>query len=121
MIDIYLRVYPFVRAENFTNNSEFKEAYIFNIAYYDQEQTAHLKDGQPQRGVVSSQQQNYYYFDVQDVESDYEVSLGPISGGNPDFVLSFDTNNKYPTPANNQYSSKNEFTTYNVLLKKETI
>ncbi len=37
MIDIYLRVYPFVRAENFTNNSEFKEAYIFNIAYYDQE------------------------------------------------------------------------------------
>lgn len=67
------------------------------------------------RGIASKKHQNYYYFDISDIESDYEISLVPTNGGRTDFLLSLDINNKYPTIENNVYSSKNEFTTYNVL------
>ena len=55
------------------------------------------------------------------MESDYEISLVPTNGGRTDFLLSLDTNNKYPTIENNMYTSKDEFTTYNVLFDRETI
>ena len=55
------------------------------------------------------------------MESDYEISLVPTNGGRTDFLLSLDSNNKYPTIENNMYTSKDEFTTYSVLVDKETI
>jgi hypothetical protein len=65
----------------------------------------YLVDSTPQRGVVTNQTFDYYYFDVQDTESDYEISLGPISGGDPDLVLSYDKDNQYPNAEFNDYMS----------------
>jgi hypothetical protein len=66
------------------------DPYVFNIAFYDEEQMIHLQEGRPQRGVVTNQTFDYFYYDITDTDSDYEISLGPVSGGVPDLVISLD-------------------------------
>ena len=81
----------------------------------------HLQEGLPQRGVVTNQTFDYYFYDLEDLDADYEISLGPIYGGEPNLVISLDPLNKYPTPNINDYSSKNEFMTDSILLTKEML
>ena len=76
----------------------------------------HLQEGRPQRGVVTNQTFDYFYYDIQDLDTDYEISLGPISGGVPDLVISLDPENKYPTISDNDLNSFNSFTTDQVIL-----
>jgi hypothetical protein len=33
---------------------------------------------------------DYFYFDLKEIDADFEISLGPISGGVPDLVISLD-------------------------------
>ena len=96
-------------------------AYTFNIAFYDDAQLVHLVDGHPQRSVVTYQTFDYFYFDLEDADSDYEISLSPISGGDPDLVLSLDPSNMFPTAEVNDYTSTNEFTTDSISITKDTL
>ena len=124
LIDIYIRVYPFVVADASSGDKMISSdgmAYAFNIAFYDEGQLVHLVDGRPQRGVVANQTFDYFYFDLEDPDSDYEISLGPISGGDPDLVLSLDPANKFPTAKANHYMSANEFTTDSIRITKEML
>lgn len=90
-INFYIRVYPHVGAGQSTD----KIAWTFDIAFYDEEKIVQLTDGHPLRGVVN-QQTDYYFVDFPDA-TDYELTLTPISGGDPDLVISLDPKNKYPT------------------------
>lgn len=51
LINFYIRVYPLLRVNEFAIDPS---PYVFNIAYYDEEQMIHLVDGTPQRGVVTN-------------------------------------------------------------------
>jgi len=95
--------------------------YIFNIAFYDEEKLVHLVDGHPQRGVATNQSFDYFYYEIQDLDADYEITLSPVSGGDPDLVLSLDPKMKFPTLKNNDMKSTNQFTTDSILLRKEMI
>ena len=124
LIDFYIRVYPLVLAKDSWSNTVTTSddmAYTFNIAFYDATQLVHLVDGHPQRSVVTYQTFDYFYFDLEDADSDYEISLGPISGGDPDLVLSLDPNNMFPTTEANDYMSANEFTTDSISITKDTL
>jgi hypothetical protein len=98
-----------------------KMPYVFNIAFYDEEQMINLVDGTPQRGVVTNQTFDYYFYDVKDLEFDYEISLGPISGGDPDLVISFNPDNQFPNHEFNDFKSNNQFSTDSIILKKEVL
>ena len=95
--------------------------YIFNIAFYDEEKLVHLVDGHPQRGVATNQTFDYFYYDILDLDSDYEITLSPVSGGDPDLVISLDPNMKYPTLNNSDMKSTNQFTTDSVVITKDMI
>lgn len=47
--------------------------------------------------------------------------MGPISGGNPDLVLSLDHNNKYPTKEHSDMYSNNLYDTDSITLTKQMI
>ena len=118
LINFYIRVYPLIRENQFEID---KMPYVFNIAFYDEEQVIHLVDGTPQRGVVTNQTFDYYFYDVKDLDYDYEISLGPISGGDPDLVISFNPDNQFPNYEFNDYKSNNQFSTDSIILKKEIL
>ena len=91
MINFYIRVYPHIKGEQLVLDRETYPRgmpYHFDIAFYDKDSQVQLKDGYPQRGVVSQQHFSYFYFDIQNVDHDFEITLSPISGGDPDLVIS---------------------------------
>lgn len=51
LINFYVRVYPLIQGNEFEID---QMPYVFNIAYYDEEQMIHLVDGTPLRGVVTN-------------------------------------------------------------------
>jgi len=110
LISFYIRVFPYVIAERLRSEQGPKPKevpYTFDIAFYDEEQIEQLAAGHPQRGVVSNQTFDYYFFDLKQPDTDYEITLSPISGGDPDLVISFDPINKFPTKEkNDQISAK---------------
>jgi hypothetical protein len=81
----------------------------------------HLKDSKLVRGVISNQSIDYYYFDRLNDNFDYEISLGSISGGNPNMVLSLNPDNQYPKKDNNDMSSSSLYTMDSMVLTKEKI
>ena len=96
MIDFYIRVYPHVQGEKLVHDRAVYPKGIpfsFNVAFYDEDSTVKLKDGYPHRGVVSNQTFSYFHFDVPNYDHDFEINLSPISGGDPDLVISLDPSN----------------------------
>ena len=102
----YIRVYPFVLPsihDAFSPSLGDEEndpnivKYRFELAFYDEEQLIDLKEGEPQRGLVTNQ--TFVYFKLSNFNSsfDYEISLTPITGGNPDLLISFNESDKFPT------------------------
>jgi len=80
-----------------------------------------MVDGQPLRGVATNQTIDYYVYDLKDTESEYEITLSPISGGDPDLVISLDPKNKYSTLANADLKSHFLFTTDSIVISKDMI
>ena len=80
-----------------------------------------LRDSKAVRGVVTRKHIDYYKFPIADSNSSYEITVTPISGGNPDLVLSLDSKNEFPTYDNNTVSSTNIFDTDSVTITKSMI
>ena len=64
----------------------------------------HLVEGIPLRGKVTNETFDYFYLDLIE-DTPYEIILTPISGGNPDLVLSYHHKNKFPTLESHDYKS----------------
>ena len=47
---------------------------MFDIAFYDELSLIQLVDGHPVRGVVSNQTFDYYYYDIDDLNYNYEIA-----------------------------------------------
>jgi hypothetical protein len=71
--------------------------------------------------VVRNQTFDYYSYEIDDVSKSYEISLQPISGGNPDLVFSLDRENEFPDKDENTYISKNEFTTDSIVIMNTSL
>lgn len=94
-----MRVFPYIVAQDlYDYRIVLTEPYTFTIAFYDEVKLQELDDGQPHRGVVLNQTFDYYMYEIHDTSKQYEISLQPISGGNPDLVYTLDPFNKFPTP-----------------------
>lgn len=53
---------------------------------------------------------------------EYEISVQPISGGNPDLVYTMDPENKFPSPKDKGvYKSDHLFTTDSLIITQEMI
>lgn len=94
---------------------------MFDIAFYDEFSLIQLVDGHPVRGVVSNQTFDYYYYDIDDLNYNYEIALEPISGCNPDLVFSLNSNNKFPTREKYDHISEQKFTTDSIIITNTSL
>ena len=65
---------------------------------------------------------DYYMYEIHDTSKEYEISLLPISGGNPDLVYTLDPFNKFPTPKDKGvHKSDHLFSKDSLIVTKEMI
>jgi len=122
MINFYVQVYPLVQPSTQTlAKNQMGQAFSFTIAFYDNLQFILLEDSYPQRGVITNQFIEYYYFTVEDFTADYELTLTVVSGEGANFVLSFDPKNFFPDRNENDYESTNAFTKDSIGITKEML
>lgn len=125
MLSFYVRVWPYIDLssriwkEQNKDKDEKPIEFHFDIAFYDEEKSIRLVNGIPQRGVVTSEEFDYFYFDVTNTSLDYEITLSQISGSSADVVLSLNPENKFPTVEHNDFHSISEFTTDSMVLTSQ--
>lgn len=120
MISFYARVWPYIdlssRISKEQKDKDKPLEFQFDIAFYDEEKSIRLVNGIPQRGIVTSEEFDYFYFDITSTSSDYELTLSQISGSSADIVVSLNPENKFPTKETNDFHSITEFTTDSLVI-----
>lgn len=76
-------------------------------------------EGVPLVGTVYNDTIDYYYLEIRDSSSAYEVTLTPRTGGNPDLVLSYQ--NQFPDLKNKDLISDKDFSSDSILIEPSMI